>query len=256
MKSGCALACLMATWHCSASAFSVVTRLSSPCPTVVSGRTRWETLLHLSGDDEGETTPPPTSSKRQSRVRRKTEESGVRTAPAEAVKPQKVMELKPRKESAVSLEVKDVRDLVGTRSPTSIPSTKKTTASSPRKTLASFPEVDTSGDSLDNSLEQLLADAREMKGLEEDEEEEKEDGAMSMIKNAISTLVTADFFVVCLFFVWFIAGVFCSYILKDDTVQIAFNSNFQQFVQPALGVLMIASVADGVINRDKDEDGQ
>eukprot|EP00957_Ditylum_brightwellii_P098149 7477963-Ditylum_brightwellii.AAC.1 len=29
----------------------------------------------------------------------------------------------------------------------------------------------------------------------------------------------------------------------DDTVQIAFNSNFQAFVQPALGILMIGAAA-------------
>ena len=40
---------------------------------------------------------------------------------------------------------------------------------------------------------------------------------------------------------------------QDDTIQILFNSNFQTFVQPALGILMIASVTDGILNQEKDE---
>ena len=63
------------------------------------------------------------------------------------------------------------------------------------------------------------------------------------IGSVISSVVTADFFVVLALLAWFLAGIFCSYILKDDTVQIAFNMRFESVVQPALGLLMVASVA-------------
>jgi hypothetical protein len=63
------------------------------------------------------------------------------------------------------------------------------------------------------------------------------------IKEVVSTIVTIDFFVVCGLLLWFVAGIFSSYILKDDTVQIAFNGIFEAIVQPALGILMIGSAA-------------
>ena len=78
------------------------------------------------------------------------------------------------------------------------------------------------------------------------------DAAANPLKNALSTLVTVDFFVVCGFLVWFLAGIFCSSVLKDDTVQIAFNSNFQAFVQPALGLLMIASIGSALVGNEED----
>ena len=50
--------------------------------------------------------------------------------------------------------------------------------------------------------------------------------------NTISTIVTIDFFVFIGLLVWFLAGNFCSYVLKDDTVQIALNMNFERVTQP------------------------
>jgi hypothetical protein len=77
----------------------------------------------------------------------------------------------------------------------------------------------------------------------------------SAAKNAISTLITADFFLICAFLLWFLAGIFASAVLKDDAVQIAFNNIFQPVVQPALGVLMIGSIASAVFKGDDDEEG-
>lgn len=95
-----------------------------------------------------------------------------------------------------------------------------------------------------------------MMQLENDDvEEESGSGTKATIRNALSTLVTADFFLVCAFLLWFLAGIFCSSVLKDDTVQIAFNSNFQAFVQPALGVLMIGSIAGGFLQDEEEEAG-
>lgn len=100
----------------------------------------------------------------------------------------------------------------------------------------------------DDSLKQLLLDAQEMQSSELSD---PSDSKANSIKNVMSTIVTVDFFVVCGFLLWFLAGIFCSTVLKDDTVQIAFNSNFQALVQPALGVLMIASIASAVMGNDE-----
>jgi hypothetical protein len=123
-------------------------------------------------------------------------------------------------------------------------------------------DILSSRSSLDDSLDQLLEDARRMKA-EEGEElnsdggsgllfDEEGRGIKSAIGNALSTIVTADFFVVCGFLVWFLLGIFCSSILKDDTVQIAFNNNFEKLVQPALGILMIASVGGSFFNKEEE----
>merc|ERR1711937_1056766 len=66
------------------------------------------------------------------------------------------------------------------------------------------------------------------------------------LRNTVSTIVTVDFFVVLLLLGWFLLGIFCSSILKNDFVQIAFNNNFNTLVQPALGILMIGSAAGAV----------
>ena len=97
----------------------------------------------------------------------------------------------------------------------------------------------------DDSMEQLLADARKMRASTTKVVEEKEKTMGDTFFEAISTIVTIDFFVVLGLLVWFLAGIFCSTVLKDDTVQIAFNMNFERVTQPALGILMIGSVAGG-----------
>ncbi len=106
----------------------------------------------------------------------------------------------------------------------------------------------------DNSLEALLADARKMRESETkkaaDGEEEKT--MKQQIRGILSTIVTADFFFVCALLAWFLAGIFCSYIIKDDTVQIAFNGIFEPIVQPALGILMIGSAAGGALDESEE----
>ena len=107
----------------------------------------------------------------------------------------------------------------------------------------------------------LLADARQM-GLDDPADasplaggKEAEAGFSipQSVRNAISTIITVDFFVVCGFLVWFLAGIFCSSVLEDDTVQIAFNSNFETLVQPALGILMIAAIAGNFFKEEEEE---
>jgi len=107
-----------------------------------------------------------------------------------------------------------------------------------------------------NSLEALLADAKKMRKQAEIENGDDNENSISIpgtIKSVISTIVTIDFFVVCALLAWFLAGIFCSYIIKDDTVQIAFNGIFEPVVQPALGVLMIGSAAGAVFKEPEKE---
>lgn len=111
----------------------------------------------------------------------------------------------------------------------------------------------------DDSLEQLLADARSMRASSTESDgksvsTEEETSIKDKIFDVISTIVTIDFFLVLGLLAWFLLGIFCSYVLKDDTVQIAFNMNFEKLTQPALGVLMIGSIAGSLGNKDEEED--
>jgi len=108
----------------------------------------------------------------------------------------------------------------------------------------------------DDSLEQLLADARSMRASTDRDAQptEEETPIKDKIFDVISTIVTIDFFVVIGLLAWFLLGIFCSSVLKDDTVQILFNNNFERVTQPALGILMIGSVAGSFGEKDEEEE--
>mmetsp|Transcript_22467 Transcript_22467/g.27087 ORF Transcript_22467/g.27087 Transcript_22467/m.27087 type:complete len:151 (+) Transcript_22467:3-455(+) len=118
-----------------------------------------------------------------------------------------------------------------------------------------------------DSLSQLLADARQMREQEDasaaasqkrigDDDDDDEKGGITVpesVRNVISTIVTADFFLVCALLVWFLTGIATRAIFHNDTIQIAFNNNFELIVQPALGVLMIGAGAGAVLKEEETE---
>eukprot|EP00586_Coscinodiscus_wailesii_P013078 CAMPEP_0172501952 /NCGR_PEP_ID=MMETSP1066-20121228/155221_1 /TAXON_ID=671091 /ORGANISM="Coscinodiscus wailesii, Strain CCMP2513" /LENGTH=283 /DNA_ID=CAMNT_0013277021 /DNA_START=236 /DNA_END=1087 /DNA_ORIENTATION=- len=151
----------------------------------------------------------------------------------------------------VDIQVRDIRDIVGGGRNTA----ESSLSSSSSPELASSGGDVAGGGSGDNDLSSLLADAKRLRGgVEKVSGDDDDDGVSlgSRIKDVISTIVTIDFFVVLGLLAWFLAGVFCSYVIKDDTVQIAFNGIFESVVQPALGILMIASAAGSALG-NKDE---
>ena len=160
---------------------------------------------------------------------------------------------------AMSLQVTDIRQLVSGKPDASswTTSTMNTVEGSDKRNTITSKELsnmqpynDLSSDSnkskSNDSLERLLADAKKMRQERKNEvSKPSDDGPNEVIVNALSTLVTVDFFIVCGFLVWFLLGVFFSYALHNDAVQIAFNGVFQALVQPALGILMIGSALSG-----------
>jgi len=208
-----------------------------------------------------------------------------------------VLELKPREDAPVQLEMKNIRELVSggdsttststtggkidsefnavssvTSMLSSIIGTSENVDNNRRKDrpsssdMKSFPNNEM-GDGitrpLDDSLDQLLKDAMKLEEEDEDGEDsnnsvgafsdEEGTGIRSVISNALSAIVTVDFFVVLGFLLWFLVGIFCSSILKDDTVQILFNNNFEKLVQPALGILGIASIGGSFFSKEEEE---
>jgi len=130
----------------------------------------------------------------------------------------------------------------------------------------------------DDALEQLLADARAMRVEEAAEKANKKKGSVDVVndddatnfflpglknilpegvkmesfRETLSTIVTYDFFLVLALLAWFLTGIFASYILKNDFIQIAFNNNFNTIVQPALGILMVGSAAGALTDQDEE----
>ena len=197
--------------------------------------------------------------------------------------PTSVVELKPREDAPVQMEMANLYptsdgksdsefDLVS--SATSVLSSiikkigkDKETSADKRKSFEmknKMPDGMTDGGisrPLNDSLDQLLEDAALMKVAEDEDDESKGGffsdsdgtGIRSVVGNALSTIVTVDFFIVIGFLVWFIAGIFCSSILKDDTVQILFNNQFETLVQPSLGLLMVAAVGGSFFNKEEQD---
>jgi len=134
--------------------------------------------------------------------------------------------------------------------------TVKSVSSSTKKTPTS--SFTSSSSSSSSSLDDILADARRLRQEQKDAiasgaPDPEELSIPKLLKGAISNIVTVDFFLVCGLLAWFLGGIFCSYVLKDDTVQIAFNMQFERVVQPALGILMIGAAA-GAVFKEPSED--
>ena len=181
------------------------------------------------------------------------------------------IELKPRNDNMVEFKIQDVRDVVSGKAEV----TEETEEDEEDEDEWEYVDVDEEEDNDEyeyavvdsagktrDSLEQLLADAKSFRVAEkekdkEDKENEDEEGGISIPKSvsgAISTIVTIDFFVVIALLVWFLAGIFGQYVLKDESIQIAFNNIFEPVVQPALGILMIGSAAGAMFRKDEDEE--
>jgi hypothetical protein len=193
-------------------------------------------------EPQGVTTPsPPSSAAAVEKVVRM--ESPAPPKPTSAVES---TELKPRPDGPVQLQVFNVRDVVAGRtsseasSDVNVPSTRRASvaATTPSRLGGGGGSSSTSsrsGSSIKDllpasSLEQLLEDARSMQqdGSSSSsliEGSDEEDGSLkAKARQILSTIVTADFFIVMAFLLWFLAGIFASSIIKDDTIQIAFNS--------------------------------
>ena len=250
-------------------AFVVTTKVSPVlAPSHIQNRYLTQQLYAV--DDKETTTGTVASSENNTpKKRRRKRKAPVDESSSSSSTPQSPSQdledmLVPRDEDPVELQVKNVQELVGdsTKSATTnkpaVPFPVSDATPSTSNTAAS--EVSNSNSNLDDSLAQLLEDAKRMQADGDDASSavgaSGEEGSLTVKQqaaNIISTIVTADFFVVCGFLLWFLLGIFCSTVLKDDTVQIAFNSNFQAFVQPALGVLMIGAIAGNFFKEEGEE---
>ena len=227
--------------------------------------------IFAANDDEGALSTPRRRRKRK--VAQEEEEEEETTA--SAVPPRL------RQDAPVALAVTDVRNLVGGGSAPPAATTQasssswsssliqpKATAtqaasSTPTSSVTSFASSSSSASSTstDDSLARLLQDAKEMSdnnisddAIGSNKQSSSNDLSIPrMISSVISTIVTVDFFVVCGFLLWFLAGIFSSYVLQNDDLQIAFNSNFERLVQPALGILMIGALAGNFFKEDDEE---
>ena len=81
-------------------------------------------------------------------------------------------------------------------------------------------------------------------------------GGGGIVRDVIGSIVAVDFFLVLGLLAWFLSGIFIRSAFDNDSVQIAFNNNFEVIVQPALGILMIGSAAGAVMGDGDDDDDE
>ena len=228
-------------------------------------------LTVLSETSDGENIPKR-KRKRKKKVQvvaEEDEEPVAEIAEPEPVAEAPVVELKPRDDTPVKLEVTNILASDAPPEPSAVSQissmlssvmgskeeeSKPAAASSESSVASSFESKP-----LDDSMSQLLEDVRVMTEEEKDAKkggmfsDAEGTGVKAMIGEVLSTIVTADFFLVCGFLLWFLLGIFARSVFNDDTIQIAFNNNFEKLVQPALGVLMIAALG-GNFFKEKEEE--
>lgn len=232
---------------------SIISRKNSPVVQSLSSRIVM-IVMPMSTSDTG-SSDDEASSKRTRRRRKDIVSDNVGIVPSTDV---------PSTENVVQLKILDVRDVVSGKG-------EPITTETPSRIMENEYENDILADDEEweyyydddddddgktlSGLEQLLVDAKSMRTdkIEQTGEDFKVESPTSL-KNILSTIVTADFFFVCALLVWFLVGIFCSSILKDDTIQIAFNSNFQMIAQPALGLLMVGSAASAFFKEETEDD--
>lgn len=193
-------------------------------------------------DDDNENNVSTTKTTRKRRTRRKKgsilEDTSISTANIDDVDDGTIVEIKIQDINAVGSS--------NTNDDTMITSSNKQQAT----IMSTTTDISTNNNEVDDKFKSLVSDARR---LRESSTEKEGDDAMYKLREILSTIVTIDFFAIVGFLIWFVVGVVSSTILKDDTIQIAFNGIFQPLVQPALGLLMIASVASGVTGQEEGE---
>lgn len=200
-----------------------------------------------------------TTSRRKKRVRRKDDETSTNIGKDAVTSPslsssqtpkQKVsndppgLSLQPRQESRVAMKVLDVRALTQTETADSVSlpfrsvdTTAKATATTTKSSASNEPDGDY--DSMD-PIQRMLIDAKRMQTMEDNKNDSAGNSNINSqdttttdigntIRNVISTIVTVDFFVVCVFLLWFIAGVFSSYILKVRIYMMALSYNQREY---------------------------
>lgn len=102
----------------------------------------------------------------------------------------------------------------------------------------------------------LLDDARAMREFEPTSNDDEESFKLrEVVIQALSYLVTADFFFVVFLLLWFFVGIFSAKVLGDDGIYLYFAGLFEPVVQPALGILILGAGLSGVFGK-KDEEAE
>ena len=79
---------------------------------------------------------------------------------------------------------------------------------------------------------------------------------VSKFKEVISSVLIADFFLIVFFLLWFIAASVSKEFLANAFLLEKFQDIFAPVIQPALGLLMLGSVASGLpFGKDGDKEG-
>ncbi|CAM9570020.1 unnamed protein product [Heterosigma akashiwo] len=99
------------------------------------------------------------------------------------------------------------------------------------------------------SDEQLLADIAAFKKAAPAKVAEEEDSVLDKAGDIFSSILVIDFFVVVGLLGWFVVGVIAKYAFGNSDIVISFRSNFDLVVQPAIGVLMLGTLAGAAVSK-------
>jgi cytoskeletal protein RodZ len=183
--------------------------------------------LYMSGEEDGTASLTNRRRKRKTKVEDDSE-AGVMEEEKEA---EPELDWKPRNSAGVSMQVRDVREIVGGVASTSAPSASAPSVSATNLESA----VMAASASSDDSFKQMLEDAKLMQDdYGDDVESEPDNSIKAKVRNVLSTIVTADFFVVLFFLAWFLSGIAYRAVFDDAALQIAFNSKYLSRLGPSI----------------------
>mmetsp|Transcript_238 Transcript_238/g.403 ORF Transcript_238/g.403 Transcript_238/m.403 type:complete len:241 (-) Transcript_238:86-808(-) len=102
--------------------------------------------------------------------------------------------------------------------------------------------------------EKLAADLAAFKRTQAPSKKEEDAGAMGQAKDIFSVILTIDFFVVLGMLGWFLVGIAFRYGFQQSFILDSFKASFDTLVQPAIGLLMLGTIAGGVISRKSNDE--
>jgi hypothetical protein len=186
--------------------------------------------LYMSGEEDGTASLP---SRRRKRKKKVENDSGavvmeVVMEEEEEEEAEPELDWKPRDNAPVAMQVRDVREIVG-----GVVNSEPSVSAPNLESSPSFTTSPSGSNSENDSFSLLLEDARRMQDDSDDVEVEIDDSIKAKVRNVLSTIVTADFFVVLFFLAWFLGGIAYRAAFDDASLQIAFNSKYLSRLGPS-----------------------
>mmetsp|Transcript_75835 Transcript_75835/g.126428 ORF Transcript_75835/g.126428 Transcript_75835/m.126428 type:complete len:192 (+) Transcript_75835:15-590(+) len=94
-----------------------------------------------------------------------------------------------------------------------------------------------------------IAEFKREKGISDAKIEIEEPTALQSVINTLGTILTFNFFIICIFFAWFLTGVGAQYGAQNDAIITAFRGAWDLIIQPLLGTHMLLTFLSAGLER-------